>query len=89
MNPIALAREIAATHYTECRSNKKLFEHRVRGDVRLVGISPIIIELIVKIAIALYVYWITRNITEVSVVVSSEELEYLRANGIVDGDIDG
>lgn len=84
VRPVTLAREIAATHYTECRANKKLFEHRVRNDVRLVGVSTIIVELITKIAISLFVFWITRNYTEVSPVLAQEEITHLELEGLVE-----
>lgn len=86
IRPAVLAREIAASHYPECRANRALFEHRVRNDERLVGLPPIIVDLVIRIAIALFVWWITNRMTEVSVVANAEEMQHLRSEGLVSDD---
>ena len=77
MNPIALAREVAATHYGETRSNMKLFRYRCELDSRMVGISPIMVQLIIRIAIALFLFWLSRNYDEAPAVMNEEESMYL------------
>lgn len=77
MNPIALAREVAATHYGETRSNMKLFRHRCELDSRLVGVSPIMVQLIIRIAVALFLFWLSKNYDEAPSVMNEEESMYL------------
>ena len=77
MHPVRLARQIASTHYSECRSNTKLFRHRCELDSRLVGISPIMVQLIIRIAVALFLFWLSKNYDEAPSVMSEEEATYL------------
>lgn len=77
MHPVKIAREIASTHYGECRANMKLFRHRCELDSRLVGVSPIMVQLIIRIAVALFLFWLSRNYDEAPSVMSEEESVYL------------
>lgn len=87
MRAAQIAREIAADHFIRCRNNKALFEHRVRNDHRLVGLSPWMVDLIIRVAIALFVHWLTKNLTELSVVMNGEETRILELQGLI-SDID-
>lgn len=84
LRAIALGKELALFHFSDCRANKRLFEHRIRNDVRLVGMSSIFVEIVIRIAVALFVLWISKNYTEISTVVTQEEIDYLRQENIVD-----
>ena len=89
MRASAIAREIAADHYIRCKNNKALFEHRVRNDPRLVGLSPWMVDLIIRIAIALFVHWLTKNLTELSAVMDGEETRLLETKGLISDNDNG
>lgn len=82
MRAVNLARQIAADHYAECQANKKLFEHRVENDIRLVGLSPLMVQLIIRIAVALFIFWISNKKTEVQAVLTEDERLYLELHGL-------
>ncbi len=87
MRAAQIAREIAADHFIRCRNNKALFEYKVRNDMRLVGLSPWMVDLIIRVAIALFVHWLTKNLTELSAVMDGEETRILELQGLI-SDID-
>ena len=89
MRAASLAREIAADHYIRCRNNKALFEHRVKNDPRLVGLSPWMVDLILRVAIALFVHWLTKNLFELSAVMDGEETRLLELKGLISDDDNG
>lgn len=89
MRASAIAREIAADHYLRCKNNKALFEHRVKNDPRLVGLSPWMVDLIIRIAIALFVHWLTKNLTELSAVMDGEETRLLETKGLISDNDNG
>lgn len=89
MRAAQIAREIAADHYVSCRNNKALFEHCVKNDPRLVGLSPWMVDLIIRVAIALFVHWLTKNLTELSSVMDGEETRILELQGLISDDDNG
>ena len=89
MRAAQIAREIAADHYFRCRNNKALFEHRVKNDPRLAGLSPWMVDLIIRVAIALFVHWLTKNLFELSAVMDGEELRVLQTKGLISDDDNG
>lgn len=89
MRASAIAREIAADHFIRCRNNKALFEYKVRNDMRLVGLSPWMVDLIIRVAIALFVHWLTKNLTELSAVMDGEETRLLETKGLISDDDNG
>jgi len=84
-----IAREIAANHFIRCKNNKALFEHRVRNDPRLVGLSPWMVDLIIRVALALFVHWIMKNLTELSAVMDGEETRILEIQGLISDNDNG
>lgn len=83
MRASAIAREIAADHYLRCKNNKALFEYRLKNDARLVSLSPWMVDLVIRIAIALFVHWLTKNMTELSAVMDGEETRFLETQGFI------
>jgi len=72
-----LAREIAREAIIATRGDSEAALVYFRNHPRVFAIDPAIVMLMIQIAIALWKLWQSRNVSEPSVVASSDELEIL------------
>lgn len=48
---------IASEAFEQCSGNSSLFEHLIRSDIRVRGLSPIVIMFVVRLAFELFKIW--------------------------------